>query len=206
MKKGITVLLLFFSLISYAQDENNRFVIGLGLNAIDYFPIEDMPNGNDGGFMNELFNSKDHWNVGGPRINATYYWKHKISFDAAFSLNTISKFGDVDVENRTYYAFDLHAQYSFLKPEKKFQPYLLIGAGYSSVFYGGGTFNSGIGANYWISDSIGINAQGLYKYNSDDYKLYSHFYYSLGVVFKLNSNGGGSKSGSKWNKSLKHCN
>mgnify|MGYP001580093520 CR=1 FL=1 len=192
------LLLLFFNFISKAQSNTNNWVIGIGVNAVDYFPVTEISfNGNTGGFMNQITNAKDHLNVYGPRINVTHYWKNNISFDASFSLNKISKIGDAVINDTNYYAFDASVQYSILNPENKFSPYILVGGGYTFALSSGGTLNLGLGSNLWLSDSIGINTQGMYKYNSPDFGLFSHFYYSFSVIFNLNSGGNGFLGGGR---------
>ncbi len=201
--KRVVLLFSFILLLTqntYSQDEYNKWVIGVGVNAIDYFPASGIDNGNSEGFFNEIANAKDHWNIGGPKINVTRYWKHKISFDASFSMNNISKVGDRAVESVKYYAIDGNVQYSILKPENRFSPYILAGGGYTFAFKSGGTVNAGIGANYWFSDVLGVNAQGMYKYNSPDFSLFPHMYYSFSIVYKLSAQRKGS-----WFGNSKKC-
>jgi len=192
LKKLTFVLVLccsFFS--SKAQLNTNNWVVGVGANAVDYFPVTEISdNGNTWGFMNEITNAKDHWNIYGPRLNVTRYWKNKISFDGSFSLNKITKIGDKVISEANYYAFDVNLHYSILNPENRFNPYILAGGGYTFFIQSGGTVNLGLGGNLWLTDSIGINAQGMYKYNSPDFSLYSHFYYSFSIIFNLNSGRG----------------
>ena len=73
----------FFS--SKAQSNTNNWVVGVGANAVDYFPVTEISdNGNTWGFMNEITNAKDHWNIYGPRLNVTRYWKIKFHSTVLF--------------------------------------------------------------------------------------------------------------------------
>lgn len=188
-KKSLLVLTFFCCLnfLLFSQNENNKWVVGVGINAIDYYPTNE---DNMGGFFNEITNAKDHWNIYGPKIHAARFIREKLNLGASFSLNKISKLGDIPVNDLMYYALEAHVQYAFLRNESKFVPYVFVGGGYNWVegFNSAGTVDSGIGANYWFSEKVGVNAQGAYKYNSPDYAILSHFNYSLSVIFRLNSN------------------
>jgi len=198
----IVIAIIIIPINSFAQDEYNKWVIGVSATAVDYFPVTEIPdNGNPDGFLNEFTNAEDHWNVFGPRLNVTRHWKGRISFDASLSLNRIEKIGEKIIDPTMYYAGDFHVQLAILNPESYFVPYLLAGGGYTSAIKGGGTGNFGVGANYWFTDALGFNAQGVYKYNSPDFSLMPHFYYSFGLVLKLNATptGGGRSKRYKWN-------
>jgi len=178
---------LFISGLVYSQDENNVWVVGIGINAVDYYPTNAPGTGNDDGFLNEVFNVADHWNISGPQIITTRHLVKNLSVDGLLSFNSIKKYGDVAVEKTSYLGIDVNFRYSFMDTSKAFTVFALAGGGYTFVFYSGATINGGFGLNYWISDKIGIHTQALYKYNSSEYKLEPHLYYSLSLVFKLNS-------------------
>lgn len=185
------ILLLLFSLLciqlNYSQNENNLWIVGVGANAIDYFPSHAPNTGNDDGFLNELFNVRDHWNIGGPQIMATRYLVKNLSVDGLLSFNQITKYGDVPVDKTTYFGVDINLRYSFIDTAKDFTVFVLAGGGYTTAFYSGGTLNAGGGVNYWFTETVGVNFEALYKYNSSDFKLAPHFYYGLNLVFKLNT-------------------
>lgn len=172
---------------SYAQSENNLWVFGIGANAIDFFPTNATNTGNDGGFLNELFNVEDHWNFGGPQLLATRYLVKNLSVDGLLSFNQITKYGDVPVDKTTYIGMDVNLRYSFIDTSKDFTIFALAGGGYTFAFYSGGTVNAGAGANYWFTDTLGLNFEALYKYNSSDFRLAPHFYYGLSLVFRVNA-------------------
>jgi hypothetical protein len=179
-----------------AQDEYNLWVFGFGINAVDYFPTlnatnfpdRDPSTGNQDGFFNELTNAEDHWNIFAPRISVTRYWKSRISLDAAVSVNRIERIGDNVVEDPyTYYAIDGHLQYCLVNPENYFTPFLFAGGGYTFADKSGGTVNVGIGGNYWFTEKYGFSAQGSYKYNSPDFSLRPHVFYSFSIIIKPNA-------------------
>ncbi|WP_298365038.1 hypothetical protein [uncultured Lutibacter sp.] len=198
--KKVTLLLLFNMLLMSAlsaQDANSKWVVGVGVNAVDYFPFMtpknfkenfpklDVSQGNPDGFFNEISNAEDHWNVGGPSINVTRYWKNRISLDVQFSMNKIKKLGDNVVEETDYLGFDGNVQYCFVNPENYFIPYVYAGGGYTFADKSGGTVNAGVGGKYWFNDAIGFCAQGGVKYNSPDFSLIPHVFYTFSVVMKL---------------------
>jgi hypothetical protein len=171
----------------YSQDEFSKWVVGIGINVVDYFPVPNIDNNNPDGFFNEFTNAQDHWNVGLPRINVTRYWKKNISLDLSVSVNKITKFGDVEVNAINYYAVDGNIQYYLVNPENNFTPFIYAGGGYTFADRSGGTVNAGIGGNLWINQSFGINAQGGYKYNSPDFQLVPHVFYSFSIIMKLSA-------------------
>ncbi|HET8854570.1 MAG TPA: OmpA family protein, partial [Salinimicrobium sp.] len=82
-----------FSLVQ-AQTEDNPWSVGLGINAIDFYPTgEDAPLGD---YFEDFFNTGDHWNIlpGISRLSVGRYIGGGFSFEAAGSVNKINKFGD----------------------------------------------------------------------------------------------------------------
>lgn len=202
MKYGLfkkIILLLFINVVLmsniYSQDEYNKWVVGIGINAVDYFPTLnpthypgfDASRGNQDGFFNEITNAQDHWNVFAPRINVTRYWKNRISLDLSASVNKITKLGDIEIDAISYYAIDGNVQFCLVNPENYFTPFIYAGGGYTFADRSGGTVNGGIGGNYWFNESLGISAQGGYKYNSPDFQLVPHLFYSFSIIMKLNA-------------------
>lgn len=193
---GIT---FFIDVLIYGQNEDNLWVFGIGANAIDYYPSNAPNTGNEGGFLNQLSNANDHWNIGGPQILVTRFLGRNLSVDGLLAFNKITKYGDVQLEKSTYIGMDINARYSFIDTTKDFTIFVLAGIGYNSFnpetvwvegipikFGSGGTLNIGGGANYWFSNTLGLNFEALYKSSLSD-KLPSHFYYGLSLVFRLNS-------------------
>lgn len=185
----------FFLLISlvtnqlFSQSEDTKWVFGIGINAVDYFPIDNefhnVDTGNPDGFFNEITNAEDHWNISAPKVSISRHLVDKLSLELGVSLNKIKKFGDIPVDDIQYIGLDGNLQYSILDPEGVFVPFVLAGGGYTFADKSGGTVNGGVGANLWLSNRTGLNAQWVFKYNSPDFALVPHFYYSLTVVFKL---------------------
>jgi hypothetical protein len=185
-------LVLFIALNFYlvqqlhAQREGDLWAFGISLIAVDYYPTNES---NMGGMFNELFNVGDHWNFFGLKGDASRILGNNFMLNGSFTINEIHNLGDNQGHNLMYYAFDLNFQYQFLGVRKKFEPYLYGGGGYNYVEYykGGFTLNTGVGSNFWFSNSWGVNLQAGFKYNGNDSDLLSHFFYAFGVIFRQDS-------------------
>ncbi len=169
-----------------AQTEDNPWAIGIGVNAIDFYPVgEDMPQGD---MFNEYFNVEDHWNIlpSVSKLTVGRYIGAGFSAELAGSLNRIDKFGDASTDDLTYYGIDGGVNYSFkelINPEGWFDPYLSLGGGYTWVDEEGfGTANGGLGFNFWLTDNIAFNVESKYKHAFDN-ELNKHFQHSAG--FKI---------------------
>ena len=179
------LLVLSFSNAS-AQDANNPWAIGVGVNAVDLYPTgED----GQGKIFDEYFNYSDHYNVlpSLSSISVSRYLSDGFSLTAAGTINEISKIGDTAADDLSYYALDGTVKYSFanLVNSPVFEPYLGIGGGYTWVDdIGAGTLNGTLGFNVWFSDNIGITVQSSYKHAFEDY-LSTHFQHTVGLALKF---------------------
>ena len=198
----LAVILTCICQISFSQSERNKWVFGLGMNAIDFFSFDTEGNGNSGGFFNEVTNAANHWNVGGPKIHATrHVWK-RLSVEGAFSYSSLTRFGATETEEASYTAFDINAQYALFNLENKFNIALSLGGGYASAYNSGGTLNAGGNLNWWFSGSFGLNVQGMVKYNSPDYSLAPHMFYGFSLVFRPNGDGLGGDNQFIWRNGM----
>lgn len=170
-----------------AQDENNPWAIGVGVNAVDFYPA-----GNDaplGGYFDEFFNLGDHYNFipSVSSLSVGRYLGDGFTLMAAGTINKISKIGDTPADDLSYYGLDGTVKYSFanLLNSKTFEPYLGAGGGYTWVDeVGAGTLNGTLGLNVWFNDHIGLTAQTSYKHAFEDY-LTSHFQHTVGLAIKF---------------------
>ncbi|PCJ95317.1 MAG: cell envelope biogenesis protein OmpA [Flavobacteriaceae bacterium] len=182
LSKLLVVVLLVVGLNHVqAQDENNPIQVSFGVNAVDVYPTGDVSS-----FGNELFNASDHWNIlpSISYISVSKYVGDGFSVGARGSLNRISKWGDVSVEDLSYYSVDGTLKYNLIK-EAKLQPFIEVGGGYTWIDeVGAGTINGGLGLNYWFSDNIGLTVQTQYKHAFEDY-LAPHFQHLVGIAIKF---------------------
>jgi len=181
-----TLLLLSFSNAN-AQDENNPWAIGVGANAVDFYPVgEDAPLGE---YFDEYFNLSDHYNFlpSLSSISVSRYLSSGFVFTAAGTINEIEKFGDSSADDLSYYALDGTIKYSFGNLFKKswLDPYLGVGGGYTWVDeIGAGTLNGTAGVNFWFTDNIGVTVQSSYKHAFEDY-LAKHFQHTVALAIKF---------------------
>lgn len=181
-----TLLLLSFSNAN-AQDENNPWALGVGINAVDFYPVgEAAPLGE---YFDEYFNVSDHYNLlpSLSSVSVSRYLSSGFIFTAAGTINEIDKIGDSSADNLSYYAVDGTIKYSFgsLFNHAWFDPYLGAGGGYTWVDdIGAGTLNGTLGFNLWFSENIGVTVQSAYKHSFEDY-LAKHFQHTVGLAIKF---------------------
>lgn len=182
----VTLFLLGFSNAN-AQDENNPWAIGVGVNAVDFYPVgEDAPLGE---YFDEYFNATDHYNIlpSLSSISVGRYLGEGFSFVAAGTINRIDKVGDASADDLSYYGLDGTVKYSFgnILNSKTFDPYLGVGGGYTWVNdIGAGTLNGTLGLNLWFTENIGLTVQSSYKHAFEDY-LAKHFQHTAGLTIKF---------------------
>ena len=183
----ILVFVLGYSTTN-AQDENNPWQIDLGINAVDFYPTgEDRPLGS---FPNEYFNAEDHWNILPSiyAINVSKYLGDNFTIGVGGSINKISKFGEMHVDDLSYYAVDGIVKYntSDLVNLGKLQPYFGVGGGYTWVDnVGFGTANGILGVDFWIAENLALTFQSTYKQAFEDNYGATHFQHTAGLKFKF---------------------
>ena len=191
MKHLSKFLLAFLFLMSFsfvqAQNENNPWAIGVGVNAIDFYPTgEDAPLGDH---FEDFFNLSDHWNFI-PSVSRLTVGRHisgGFIIEVGASFNKISKFGD-DLErydDEIYYAVDADALYSFRSGDGWLDPFLGVGAGYAGIAEDGtATGNGTAGLNFWVTDNLAFNLQTMYKHPFDDAHN-AHWQHMGGIKFSF---------------------
>jgi len=185
-----TLLLLVIGVASInAQDKNNPYSIGFGVNAIDFYPTNPGLIGH-GSWFEEFVNTDDHYNIipSISKVTVSRYLTDGFSIEAAGSLNKIKKVGDNSVSSTSYLALDGAVKYDLNNAFGQtgwFDPYASIGGGY--IWMGDhdtGTFNGALGFNVWFNDNLGLNLETKYKHAFES-KIVQHFQHSLGLVIKF---------------------
>ena len=187
MKHLGKLLLASFMLLSFtalqAQNENNPWALGIGVNAVDFYPTgEDTPLG---GYFENFFNTGDHWNIlpGVSKLSVARYIGGGFYFEAAGSVNQISKFGDESWNDLTYFGLDGTFNYSFGTEDGWLDP--IIGAGGSYIWIddqSAPTLDGTAGLNFWFSDHVALTVQTVYKHAfKNDFN--SHWQHAAGVKF-----------------------
>ncbi|HEY9168391.1 MAG TPA: OmpA family protein [Lutibacter sp.] len=169
-----------------AQDKNNPWAIGIGVNAVDFYPTNAL-----GSWGDEFFNIGDHYNIlpAISRITVGKYLEDGFTIEGTGSLNQISKIGDKSVSDLMYVGLDGALKYDLnyvIGETGWFDPYVLVGGGYTWIDkFGTATVNGGGGINFWFSDNIGLNVESKYKHSFNSDNVLRHFQHSVGIVLKF---------------------
>lgn len=197
--KLFAVALLATSLGVQAQDENNKWAITFGANAVDTRVSATSPIAQQ---LSQYFKVGEHWNYipSVSFVSIDRYIGKGFSFGVTGSVNKIDKFvefrnaeGNYNVTNPgdlEYYGIDGAVKYSFqnLLGSKWFDPSIHVGGGYT--FYGdnsGGTVGGGLGLAFWFSERLGLSFRSNYKHSFDDVRadLPSHMQHFVGLTVKF---------------------
>ena len=158
MKQLKLAVIALFTLVTVsnvsAQDANNPWAVGFGVNVVDFY------NGDDfGDQIKDLLGNKD-WNIlpSISRISAEKYLDKGFSLQLAGSLNKIETVTLEDDSDFLYYAIDAIVKYdlnNLVGDTSWFDPYVYLGGGYTSVDSSGeGMVNGGVGFNAWFNERI----------------------------------------------------
>lgn len=190
LKVAFLALLLITGLSNVnAQDENNTWAIGIGINAVDFYPTNAGLPGH-GAWFDEFVNTTDHYNIlpSVSKLSVSKYIADGFSFEVAGTLNKITKVGDNSAGDLSYYGLDGGVKYDLNKvigDTSWFNPYATVGGGYTWMNnFGTGTFNGGLGINLWFSDNLGLNIESKYKHAFES-QIVQHFQHSIGLVLKI---------------------
>ena len=179
-----SLIVLCFSTVS-AQDANHPWSIGIGVNAVDLYPVgEPFPQGE---LFDEISNVSDHYNIlpSVSQISVGRYIGSGFNFNVLGTINRIDKFGDLAVDDLAYYAVDGAITFSLrgLLNDSWFDPYLGPAGGYTWVDdIGAGSVGGHAGFNFWLSENFALNITTTYKHVFEDYGN-DHFQHSAGIKF-----------------------
>ncbi|MFY0603936.1 MAG: OmpA family protein [Flavobacteriaceae bacterium] len=183
----LAVIALFALVISSnvnAQDSNNPWVVGFGVNVVDFRTT----NGIGDQFQDLLGNEDWNYITMLSRVTGEKYIKKGFTVQFAGSLNNITNLNVPDDSDLLYWALDLNVKYdlnNLLGETSWFDPYVYLGGGYVSLGdTGEGMLNYGVGFNTWLNENIGFNFQTGTKENFAD-KVPSHYQTSFGLVFRF---------------------
>ena len=183
------------------ENYENNWSFGAGFNIVD----------DSGKVLGGIANISENWNFSQPfYVSAEYYLNNNFSFMAMLSTNKylegkVYNYAYIVDGDANYFSADLNAKFSFrdIMQTYKFDPYVFLGFGYNSIGsmktkskiypYSSGeveaasrlTINGGIGFNYWLSKTWGLNLNLAGKWNATGTSN-NHKQYSLGAVYFLN--------------------
>ncbi|MEE2773068.1 MAG: OmpA family protein [Bacteroidota bacterium] len=197
MKHLSKIVLAAFLMLGFtsvqAQDADNPWAIGIGTNAVDFYPTgEDAPLG---GFFDEYFNADEHWNIlpAVSRISLSRYIGAGLVAELSGTINQIDKYGDRSVADLSYYGLDASLDYSLraMLNDGWFDPVVGIGGGYTWIGDQDGedisnldaaTLNGKLGFNIWLGDHVALTAESKYKHVFES-ETASHFQHAAGIKF-----------------------
>ena len=190
MKHLKKVLITLLAVISFgslkAQDANNPWAIGFGINSVW---SNDEANTDK---LSTILSTKE-WNMvqSLSRISAARYIDDGFTIEGVFTFNNVKRSASTNVEGISYYAFDTNLRYdlnNILGETSRFDPYAIIGGGYTWLDnIGAGTFNAGLGFNFWVKDNFGLNFSAINKHVfNDGFALAAnHLQASAGIVVRF---------------------
>ncbi|MRH99150.1 OmpA family protein [Kriegella sp. EG-1] len=199
-------LFTFFTIFGQEEEQNIQLtskdsvivsssMLGLGFNFVD----------DSGDVFDELLSVGTQWNyVPYPsRISYGKYIKSGLGFEA---IGTFNKYlvgnvidGDVNTEEKNYYAIDSRVSYDLNKligQTAWFDPYVGVGVGYTHANeQPRGTYNAVVGFRTWISDRIGIDFSSSGKWAMSTENATNHVQHAIGAIYQFNIEKGLSKKG-----------
>ncbi|ALU73976.1 OmpA family protein [Tenacibaculum finnmarkense] len=190
IKLAVIALFTFATLgTANAQDSDNPWVVGFGVNSVDIRGSRKF-----GKLIKDGLGTSD-WNIlpSVSRISAEKYLSDGFTVQVAGSLNKIETFLKKDDSDFLYYAIDANVKYDldplvnliFKNTTPYFNPYIYLGGGYTSIDSSGeGMLNAGAGFNTWFNDNLGLNFQTGAKHGFGD-NVRGHYQHSIGLVFKF---------------------
>ena len=190
IKVTLFALAAAFSVGAQAQDENNPWQIGFGVNSVDIRTPKDF-----GDVLKDWAGPSD-LNIlpAVSRLSVGRYIGKGFSAELSGSLNKIEKgYGyDKDLDNKvdqSFWAVNLAAQYhlnTLWSGARWFDPYAQVGGGYAAID-NEGKFRTlvGAGANFWFTDNIGLNLQTAYHPTMKSESTENYFQHALGITIKF---------------------
>ena len=201
MKKLVKLSFVFVMIFSVssllAQDKNNKWQLGFGVNAIDFHPTgTDSSDNSTGGLFSEYFNFAENWNTPTTPLNTislTRYGNEDFSYGFRASMNSISKLGDkrAMISSKTLASLDAVVSYNVPLALNfagiEMDPFIEAGTGYS--WFGkerSHTLNGGAGINIPVSEKMSIKINTTYKHAFNDMQaLKAHFQHNVGVAINF---------------------
>ena len=192
MKRLKLAVIALFTLVTVsnvnAQDENNPWAVGFGVNVVDFYGSTDFTTQ-----LKDLIGNAD-WNIlpSISRITGEKYLEKGFSLQLAGSLNKIETVKTKNDSDALYWAIDAIVKYDLNNlvgdTSQWFDPFVYLGGGYTSFDSNGeGMVNGGLGFNTWFNDNLGLNFQTGTKKGFSD-KVKTHYQTTLGLAFRFGGN------------------
>ena len=196
MKSNFQLTLLLLAILSIssakAQNENNRWAVFLGANAVDFYPT-------GSGTDDDVWKKKafgglletNTWNYveSLSQVNIGRYMGNGFSVKADFGVSRLERIGDINLpsevkgknipKDASFISIDTEVIYSFREDfnSKVIDPYIGIGPGYYFLDEDGVlTANISGGVNFWLTKRIALTIETTYKnsFESSELDLFQH--------------------------------
>ena len=160
-----------------AQDENNPYVVGFGVNVVDFSDYS--VNNTSWNFLPSV-----------SRISGETYLEKGFSLQFSGTINKIDVgVGDASVDGDLFWSADMNVKYDLNnlvgETSQWFDPYVYLGGGYVSFGDASeGMLNAGAGFNSWFTENLGMNFQSGYRKGFSD-EVAEHWQSSVGLVFRF---------------------
>ncbi|WP_405563011.1 OmpA family protein [Polaribacter sp. Asnod6-C07] len=188
MKRLRIAVIALFALIMVsnvnAQDENNPWAVGFGVNLVDFYDGSDIS-----GQLKDVVGNGD-WNIlpSISRITADRYLNKGFSLQLAGSINKITYFEAEDDSDFLYYSLGANVKYdlnNLFGETGWFDPFVYLGGSYVSAdSQGDAMANIGFGFNTWMNDNLGLTFQHATITGFAD-KVKTHYQTSLGLTIQF---------------------
>ncbi len=201
LNKIVVAVLCFVGFGAQAQDDNNKWAITFGANAVDT-RISAASKFDEQ--LGQFFDAKDNWNIlpSVSYLQVSRYVGSGFNVGVTGSINRITRFVnervgqslDFEVTNPgdlIYYGIDAEIEYGFMNMigSKWFDPSLHVGGGYTwfDDVANAGTVNGGLGLTFWFTETIGLSLKSTYKHSfeEDRNEFPSHMQHFAGLSFKF---------------------
>jgi outer membrane protein OmpA-like peptidoglycan-associated protein len=190
MKKSILLLVVVFlaAFAVKAQNTERPWLIGISTNYADFHAVEMT-------FGDQLTNANWMGQTLPTQLKIARSLSRSFNFGAEFSVIKLEQdklnewpYRESDFTTDQFWRIGGQFEYKFangmlLKEEARIAPYIFLGMNGSNI--NEKTFlaqSSGVGLNIWITDWLGVNAEGSYEYVFD---YNDYFHYSFGLVAKF---------------------
>lgn len=190
MKKSILLLVVVFlaAFAVKAQNTERPWLIGISTNYADFHAVEMT-------FSDQLTHANWMGQTLPTQLKIARSLSRSFNFGAEFSVIKLEQdkfnewpYRESDLTTDQFWRIGGQFEYKFangmlLKEEARIAPYIFLGMNGSNI--NEKTFlaqSSGVGLNIWITDWLGVNAEGSYEYVFD---YNDYFHYSIGLVAKF---------------------
>lgn len=189
MKKILLSFILLIGFFAVAQTASNPWRLTLATSSLDIYSENQLPSSGINDFDNSEYNNLfDYVNS----LQVARYISPSFTIESTATFNVLA--GSTSIYEGSHFNIDagvlvsLKGLKKFRNKLKKFNPALKAGISYSDLDNAYFTPYTGLSLTYWMSNSLGLTAQTINKFYSDDLIKatppgLSYYQYSLGISY-----------------------